>query len=518
MSNSFRVMKNTISLYIRTIILTVVSLFTVRANLNALGVADYGLYNVVAGFVSMFGFLSGTLTVASQRFFAIGIGRKDWNEINKYFSINLFLYLVFCVIVIFFAETAGLWFVLKKMVISPDRLLAAVTVYQFSIVNFIFGLIVSHFLALLVADENLGIYSMVSIVEAVLKVIVAYLLYIITGDKLIVYGLLLLAASILINGFYIVYSLYRYKNLHINFVKDKPAYKEVFAFLNWNMIGAIATVFKGQGINIVVNLFFGTAINAARGIAFQINNIVSSFSVNFMKAIDPQITKNYAIGDNEKFFNITCIASKLSFFLLFVVAIPFIANMEYVLGLWLKEVPGYTVAFAKLALIDALILSLTDPISTAVQAIGKVKWYQIIVSLWTLLNVPLSYLFLRLLKNELIPFYVAIVLSSCISFSRIIMFDCIAKYKALRYFLYVVLPCFVISIITIIEIHFLLYKTAIDSFFVFLFLFFITAFVVLIQGFLIIFTSKEKKIIISFFINKYITGENGVKKVTENNK
>lgn len=504
MSNSSRVMKNTLSLYVRMIILTVVSLFTVRVNLNSLGAADYGLYNVVAGFVSMFTFLSGVLTVASQRFFAIGIGRNDWNEVSKYFAINLFLYLALCGIVIIFAETAGLWFVLNKMVIAPERLTAAVIVYQFSIINFVITLCVSPFLALLIADENLGIYSIISILEAVLKLIVAYLLYITTGDRLIVYALLLLVASVLINGFYIIYSLCRYKQLHIRFVKDKPAYKEVFAFLNWNMIGAVASVCKGQGINIVINLFFGTVINAARGIAFQINTVVSSFSVNFMKAIDPQITKNYAAGDKEKFFDVTCIASKISYFLLFVIAMPLITNMEYVLGLWLKDVPEYTVIFAKLALVDALVISTTDPISTAAQAIGKVKWYQIVVGGLYLLNLPCAYFLLKLNANPLIPFYVGIGVSLVMMFSKVIFFKYLANISIRKYTLKVLLPIFVITVI-VYAFDFVLIKSA-DSF---LKLVINVMIEVCVSGVLIIFVGlgkAERKILFSSipFVKKFV--------------
>lgn len=496
MSNSTRVMKNTLSLYVRMIILTLVSLFTVRVNLNSLGAGDYGLYNVVAGFVSMFAFLSGTLTVASQRFFAIEIGRNDWNEVSKYFSINLFLYIGLCGIVILFAETAGLWFVLNKMVIAPERMSAAVVVYQFSILNFVIGLVVSPFLALLIADENLGIYSIISIFEAGLKLLVSYLLYVLCGDKLIIYGLLLLVASFFVNGFYIIYSLIRYKQLKIKFEKDKTLYKEIFSFLNWNIIGAIATVCKGQGINIVINLFFGTVINAARGIAFQINNVVSSFAVNFMKAIDPQITKSYAIGDEDKFFNITCIASKISFILLFLIAIPLIENMEYILVLWLKEVPDYTIVFAKLALIDALVLAVTDPISTAIQAVGKIKWYQICVSFWTLLNLPLAILFLNINQNPLIPFYVAISVSFFISFTRIIMFVHITGFSVIKYLRKVIIPITILTLLVYAELSFCTKKAK-----NFLEFFIISSLIVLgiiLQAFLLGTTKNEKNKIIHF--------------------
>lgn len=456
MTNSTRVLKNTISLYFRMIILTVISLFTVRIVLNSLGAADYGLYNVVAGFISMFNFISGTLTIASQRFFSVEIGKNDWDGVNKYFSVNFTLYIAFCILIVFFAETIGLWFVKNKMVIVPERMTAAVIVYQFSVITFIIGIIVSPHLALLIADENLSVYSFVSVFEGVFKIVVAYLLYITTKDKLVVYGFLLFLVSIIINGFYFIYTKLKYKEIHFYIVKDKSAYKEVFGFLNWNMIGALASVGKGQGLNIVINLFFGTVVNAARGVAFQINNVVSSFSMNFMKAIDPQITKTYASGDKQRFFNISCSASKISFFLLFIISMPLMTNMEYILRLWLKNVPEYTVMFAKLALIDALIMSLTDPISTGIQAIGKLKWYQIVVGGLFLLNVPVSYIILKFLHNPVIPFFVSIVVAFFMMIAKIIFFKYLGKISIKEYLKQVCIPVFVVSAVSVVFSWFLL--------------------------------------------------------------
>ena len=450
MTNSSRVLKNTISLYFRMIVLTVISLFTVRIVLASLGAADYGLYNVVAGFISMFNFVSGTLTIASQRFFSIAIGKNDWNEVNKYFSVNFVLYLAICVLIIFFAETIGLWFVKNKMVIAANRMTAAVMVYQFSVITFIIGLIVSPHLALMIADENLSIYSFVSVFEGIFKIIVAYLLYMTKKDKLVVYGILLFLVSIIINVFYLIYTRLKYRQVKFYLVRDKNSYREVFGFLNWNMIGALASVGKGQGLNIVINLFFGTVVNAARGIAFQINNVVSSFSMNFMKAIDPQITKSYASGDNDRFFAIFCSASKISFFLLFVISMPLMNNIEYVLALWLKNVPEYTVVFAKLALIDALVMSLTDPISTGIQAIGKLKWYQIAVGGLFLLNVPVSYIILRMVQNPFVPFLVSIVVTFFMSFAKVIFFKYLGHISIRTYMRKVILPVLVVSCLSVV--------------------------------------------------------------------
>lgn len=504
MSDSSRVMKNTLSLYVRMIILTGVSLFTVRINLNSLGAADYGLYNVVAGFVSLFAFVSGSLTNASQRFFSIGIGKNDWGEVNKYFSVNFSLFLLISFVIMFIAETIGLWFVINKMVIATDRLKAAVIVYQFSILNFCASLFVSPFLALLVANEDLSIYSLVSIIEGLLKLLVSYFLYITTGDKLVVYGFLLLVTVVLVNSFYIIYTKTKYKQLRIFFVKDKTSYKEVFSFLNWNLIGAIASVFKGQGINIVINLFFGTVINAARGIAFQINSVVSSFSANFMKAIDPQIVKSYAKGEKERFFSITCTASKIAFCLLFIIAVPLVSNMDYVLKLWLKNVPAYTILFAKLVLIDALIMSLTDPITTAVQAIGEIKWYQIVVGGMNLMNIPIAYFLLKFMQNPFIPFFVSIGISIVMMFSKIIFLKYLARISVLHYLKKVFIPA--ITIVFLVGGFDYFFITGAETFIKLVINVLIEVTIILILIIVIGFGKNERRILFSSipFVNKYI--------------
>ena len=219
----------------------------------------------------------------------------------------------------------------------------------------------------------------------------------------------------------------------------------VFSYLNWNLIGSIASVCKSQGVNIIINIFFGSSINAARGVATQINNAIVSFSQNFMKAVDPLITKAYANKNKDKFLNLINIASKLSFSLLFVVAIPVIFNSNYILTLWLENVPQYTVLFTNLVLIDALVASLTDPILTGVQATGKVKLYQIVIGGLNLLNLPVSYIFLKVMQNPYIPFVVAIVISFAMGFGRMIIFKKVYSFELLSYITNVVLPMSIMS-------------------------------------------------------------------------
>lgn len=445
--NSARVFKNTIALYIRMLILTLISLFTTRIVLDVLGAEDYGLNNVVGGFVGMFGFLSGNLTISSQRYFALCLYDDSWGNLNKFFSMNFFIYMLFSVIVLVISETFGLWFVMYKLVIPAGRMTACIIVYEFSVSILLLNMVIAPFLALLVADENLSIYAIVSILEGTFKIIVAYLLFITKKDKLIVFSFLNFCISLMINLFYAVYCLRKYKKLRIGFYKDRDAYKEVFSFLNWNMIGAVAHVGKGQGVNIIMNLFFGPIVNAARGLAFSVNNAVLSFSQNFMKAVDPQITKTYASGNAGSFNKILQVASKMSFFLLYIIILPLVCNMNYVLTLWLHDVPDYTVVFTVLALIDAVIMSITDPIMTAVHATGKVKWYQIIVGGISLLNLPLAYLCLKINANPNYTFYVSIVLSVLMAIVRIIIISRLCDFSIKKYIHNVLIPiCLVMSI------------------------------------------------------------------------
>lgn len=497
LSNSKRVLKNTVSLYIRMAILTFISLFTVRIVLKTLGAEDYGLYNVVGGFVSMFSFLSGTLTIASQRYFSICLAKNDWKQLNKTFSVNLTIYVVFSVIILVLAETIGLWFVMNKLSIAAGRETAAVLVYQFSIITFLITLLISPYLALLVADENLSIYSIVSILEGILKVAVVYLLYISPGDKLITYAVLLCALSLIINGFYLMYCIKKYRDLRIKVYKDRTAFKEVFSYMNWNLIGAIASVCKSQGVNVIMNIFFGSAINAARGIAFQINNIIVSFAQNFMKAVNPQITKNDALQESDKLNNLLVTSSKFSFFLCFIISLPLMMNMRYVLKLWLGNVPDYTVEFAILALIDALIATLTEPITTAVQATGKVKIYQLTVGVTALLNLPLSYLLLKISNNPLLPFFVSIGITLGMGIGRLVNYRFLQDFSIFKYLKNVMAPVLLITLITFVFNFFvctqaqtlinLIIKCVISILF--------SAFVIFVVGM----NKPEKKLVLSFF-------------------
>ena len=505
-SNYKRIMVNTLSMYIRMIVLTIISLYTVRVVLQQLGASDYGTYNVVGGIVTMFSFVSGTLTNASQRYFAYSLANDDWKQVNKYFSLNMVVYLALVLVIVAISETFGLWFLKNKMVIDSGRMAAAIWVYRFSVLTFVLNIFSAPYQALLIAAENLKIYSLISVFEAVMKLVTVYLLQVIRADKLIMYAFLVFVVSILTNLFLIFYCKNRYNELKLKLIKEKEEYVEVFSFVGWNFIGSIASVCKGQGINIIINMIFNTTLNAARGIAIQVSSIVASFSQNFMKAIEPQITKQYALGNQEKFYSIIYTSSKLSFYLLYIIALPLMCNIDYVFGLWLGEIPDYTKIFTILVLIDALISCITDSIYTAVQSTGNIKMYQIVVGGISLLNLPVSWILLKIYPEPIVPFVVSIIITFAMMISRLIVLGNISDFSITRYLKNVLFYIAMVIIAScIIELRMISFA---ETFVQLVRNVFISVIIHLILIFILGTNSVEKELVISMVKAKLIKGKN----------
>lgn len=447
-SNAQRALKNTAALYFRMIFLTGVSLFTVRVVLQTLGVADYGLYGVVGGLVSVMGFFAGTLAHMSQRFFSVCLARKEWDTLRQVLSANLLLNAGMGVLLLLLAQSVGLWFVTEKLQIPAGRELAAVVAYEFSLVIWFAGLMTTPFQAVLIAEENMGIYSLVAILEGAAKLGITYLLLLSEADKLMTYAFLLCVVSLIIDGIYVWYCRRTYAYVRFHICRDKSIFKAIFSFSGWNLIGALATLLRNPGINIIMNLFFGPVVNAARGIAFQINGVISSFAQNFMTAIDPQIIKTYANQEMKTFQALLHSASKMAFFLLLVLILPFAWNVDYVLHLWLVEVPQYTSLFAVLVLVEALIDNLTTALATGVQATGKIRTYQLIVGGLSLSTFPLAYLALRWWPEPVLPFFISIGITAAMGLGRMIILKRLCPFLSLcAYFFEVLVPAAVISLL-----------------------------------------------------------------------
>lgn len=387
-----RVAKNTILLYFRMFLLMGISLFTSRVTLQALGVEDFGIYNVVGGFVVMFSILTGSLTSAISRFITVELGHKNLERLRTVFSTSLKVQLIFSVIIAILAEAIGIWFLYNKMTIPDGRYTAAFWVLQCSIIVFILGLINVPYNSTIVAHEKMSAFAYISILEAVLKLTVVYLLYISPYDKLIVYAVLLMLVQALLR---LIYGLYCYKHFEeCQGTKpfDRHLFKEMWSFAGWNLLGNGAYILNTQGVNMVMNIFFGVVANAARGIANHVNNAVQQFVNNFMMALTPQITKSYAVGEKEEAFKLTCRGARFSFYLILLISLPIMIEVDQILNIWLGVVPENTGDFVIWTILASIVTMLGNTLINLQMAHGNIKHYQIVMALCGFLPFPLTWI------------------------------------------------------------------------------------------------------------------------------
>lgn len=420
-ANSKRIVKNTLLLYVRMLLNILVTLYTSRVVLNALGVEDFGIYNVIGGVVAMFSVISGSLSSAISRFITFELGKKNQNNLEKIFSSAITILIILSIILIFIGETIGIWFLNNKMNIPENRIEAANWVFQFSLFTFIINLISVPYNASIIAHEKMSAFAYISIIESVGKLIVAYFIIISPTDKLIFYAILMCLVAIIIRFIYGIYCKRHFQECTYHFYWDKQLLRQMFNFAGWNFIGSSSAILRDQGGNIVINLFCGPTINAARGIAFQVNAAVQGFVTNFMTALNPQITKSYASENHQYMMTLIFQGARLSFYLLLFISLPVLINTHYILKLWLNIVPEHTVLFVQLSLIFAMSECISQPLITAQLATGRIRNYQIIVGGLQMLNLPLAYLLLRLNFFPEIIMIVAIIISQGCLASRLYM-------------------------------------------------------------------------------------------------
>lgn len=420
-SNNKRIAKNTLLLYLRMLFLMAVSLYTSRVVLSALGVEDFGIYNVVGGVVTMFSMLSGSLSVAISRFITFELGKGNLPKLKRIFSSSVTIQIILSAIIILLIETVGVWFLNAKMVIPEVRVEAANWVLQFSAITFVINLISIPYNAAIIAHERMSAFAYISILEALGKLVIAYLITVSPIDRLVFYAILMCAVALMVRLTYGRYCKKHFEECTYHFVFDFALLKRMSGFAGWNFIGASSAVLRDQGGNLVINLFCGPAVNAARGIAFQVNAAINGFVVNFMTALNPQITKQYAMGNRDYMMNLIFKGARFSFYMLLLLSLPILVNTHYVLGLWLKIVPEHTVLFVQLVLVSAMSESMSQPLVTAMLATGKIRNYQIIVGGLQMMNLPVSYLLLRSGMFPEIVFVVAIIISQCCLAARLWM-------------------------------------------------------------------------------------------------
>lgn len=432
-SDNKRVAKNTLVLYFRMLFMMLIGLYTSRINLQSLGVEDFGIYNVVGGIVVMFSIINGSITASISRFLTFEIGTGNMEKLKKVFSTSVTIQIGISLLILLLAETIGLWFLNHKMVIPDSRMPAANWVYQFSIITFILNLISMPYNACIVAHEKMSAFAWITIYDAIAKLLIAWLTFIAPMDKLIFFSGFIVLIAFTQRMIYTSYCLHNFEECHYKFTIDKELLKHMSGFAGWNFIGASSAILRDTGGNIIINLFCGPAVNAARAIANRINTAILGFANSFMTAINPQITKSYASGEYEKMMGAIYKGAKFSFFLLLLLGLPVIMESEYIIHLWLGQVPEHTVLFVQLTILYAMSESISNPLVTAMLATGKIKNYQIVVGGLQMLNLPISYICLRLGCIPESVVIVAIILSQCCFAARIYMLRAMINLNAIDY-------------------------------------------------------------------------------------
>lgn len=448
--NNKRIARNTLLLYFRMLFLMIISLYTSRIVLNALGVEDFGIYNVAGGVIAMFSILSGSLSAAISRFITYELGKNNVLKLKTIFSSAITIQIGLGIVIAFFAETIGIWFLNTQMNIPIERMTAANWVLQFSIITFIINLISVPYNAVIIAHEKMSAFAYISIFEAIGKLLIAYLITISPIDKLIFYAILMCGVAIAIRLLYGYYCKRHFDECRFHFIWNKQIFQQIFSFAGWNFIGASSAVLRDHGGNIIINLFCGPTVNAARGIAFQVNNAIQGFVSNFMTALNPQITKSYAAKNYTYMMTLIFQGARLSFYMLLLLSLPIIINTHYLLTLWLNTVPEHTVLFVRLVLIFAMSESISGPLITAMLATGNIRNYQIIVGGLQMLNLPTSYILLSLGAIPETVLIVAVLISQCCLMARLYMLKKMIKLKIKDYLKKVYFNIITVSIIAII--------------------------------------------------------------------
>ena len=446
--NNKRILKNTILLYFRMFFMMIVSLYTSRVILKTLGVVDFGIYNVVGGVVSMMGIVNGAMSVATQRYLTYEIGHGDQVRLKQVFCMCLNIYLLLAAIYLVLSETVGLWFLNTQLVIPSDRMFATNWVFQLSLFTSVVSLLTNPFNAIIISHEKMGVYAYISIFEALFKLAIAYAIVVIPYDKLVSYGFLHMFLQVAVCFGYIIYCNRNYDESRYKFYWEKPLFKSLLSYTGWNLFGAMAALAKGQGLNMLLNMFFSPAVNAARGIAYQVNSTVCQFFNNFYTAVRPQITKYYAQDDLTSMFNLVFRSSKLSFFLILVISLPIVVEAPFIIQLWLGQLPDYVVPFMRLIIILTAVDAMATPLMTTAHATGKIALYQFVVGTMTIMNIPVSYVFLKMGFGPVVVFQVSMCISVINLFLRLWIVKRLVNFPVRDYIVQIFMRCLLVTMVS----------------------------------------------------------------------
>lgn len=417
-SNNKRIAKNTILLYIRMLVTMAISLFTSRVILQKLGVEDFGIYNVVGGVIAMFSFINDAMTTSSQRYITFALGKGNASCLRDVFSTSFQIHILIALLILVVGETLGLWFLMNKLVIPEPRMAAAIVVYQCTVLSAILGILMVPYIADIVAHERMSAFAYISIVEVISKLLIVYMLVWSPCDRLVTYSVLLIVVQVMLNAIYFIYCRQNFSESSLKFIFDRSLLKEMSGFAGWSFFGSFAIILYSQGLNMMLNIFFGPLVNAARGIALQVQGAIQKLVGSFQMALNPQITKNYASGQLEAMFLLMCRSARFSFFLMYTIGLVIILECEQILQLWLGEVPENTTIFCQLMIMTALLYTIVNPCAVANQATGKVKKYQIAVGGILLTILPISYVLLRIGLPAYTVFIVHLCMEACAQIAR----------------------------------------------------------------------------------------------------
>lgn len=448
--NTKRIAKNTLMLYVRTFIVLCVALYTSRIVLNTLGVVDYGIFSIVGGVIGVFSVISGSLSASISRFITYEIGHGDYNQLKKIFSTSISIQIFISLFLLALGELIGVWFLNTKMNIPSERLYAANWVLQSSLLSFVLGIITLPYNACIIAHERMSVYAYISIAEVFLKLFIVYMLLVSSADKLILYACLLFVVSMIMQLSYICYCRTHFPESRYVWVYDPQLIKKMTGFAGWSLFGNGAYMLNVQGVDILINLFFGVTFNAARGIASQVQNAVLQFVNNFTVAVNPQITKSYASGDIEYMHNVMCRGSKFAYYLLLLFTVPIVCEADYILYLWLKVVPENAPVFLRLTLFSALVTILGNPILAGITASGNIRQYQIWITVFGCLVFPFTWLAYELGASVIMAYVIYIIVYFLLNFVRLYFAKKLLLFPVRIYLKKVMFPVFLVSVLVFI--------------------------------------------------------------------
>lgn len=500
--NNKLIIKNTFYLYTRTFLVIIVNLFVSRIILDELGVTDFGIYTIVGGIVSFFGLFQSVMASAVSRFFTIEIGRNNIDRLNKYFKTVVIIYFGIAFLFLLIAETLGLWFLQNKIIIPPDRLNAALWVYQFSIITFVVSIFTVSYNAIIMSHEKFNVFALIGIAEVILKVLFVFILIYIEFDKLIFYSFSIFGITFFVFFMNYLYCRRNYIETRFSWYWNISMFKEMLSFSFWSLFGSISSVARNQGLSIILGMFFNPAINAARGISYQVNDGIMQLSHNFFAAVRPQITKHHARNDLNNMLSLVIGSSKYSFYLLMLISIPIILETPFLFKIWLINTPDETVLFTRLLVITSLIDVLAYPLITAINANGNIKWYQIITGSILIMTLPISYIFLYYGFPPVSVMYVSLVISIIAQCSRIVFVKYFFKISFSFYLKKIILNILLIFTISLIIPLIVVWLLPSD-----LYRFILTILISLINSFLIIYFigfQKEERTFVKNLVKKYL--------------